>query len=226
MTKMAKFPFKAAWAVANRMGWLGAPPVGSSPHLNPRALARWREAIARSRVYLEYGAGGSTMEALRSVAHVVSVETDLRYLRGVARAVAAQNGTGDFHPVHVDIGWTEKWGRPLVTRGTDARAARWRRYPGAAWDVLGELALVPDFVFVDGRFRTASVLEAMIRLPDDAECLFMLDDFDRRTGLYGDVLHFARDVETFDRTIVFRRNSAFDRDRCRAALEKAYAVSE
>jgi hypothetical protein len=46
-------PWRAGWALANRWGWLGEAPVGSSPHMDPAALVRWREALARAKVYLE-----------------------------------------------------------------------------------------------------------------------------------------------------------------------------
>lgn len=222
----ALFPWRLGWATANRLGWLGKPSIGASPHLNPQAHERWRKAIARSRVYLEYGAGGSTVEAARSVPHVISVDTDRRYLEAVERKVSAIAGRGDFHPVHVDIGWTVMWGRPLLRGKSQARAERWRNYPAAPWNLLGELGLVPDFIFIDGRFRAASVLESFLRLPPGADCLFMLDDFDARTSAYGRALRFAIGIEEFDRTIIFRRDEDLDRDACRNLLQILYSNPE
>ncbi|WP_147414293.1 hypothetical protein [Sphingomonas gilva] len=219
--KAALFPLSLGWAAANRYGWLGEPAIGSAPHLNPRALACWREAMAHAKVYLEYGAGGSTVEAVQSAAHVVSVETDGRYLAAVARRVAGIAGRGAFHPVHVDIGWTSKWGQPVVTRRSSARLARWRRYPSAPWAVLEKEGLVPDFIFVDGRFRLASVLESLLRLPDGSDCLIMFDDFEGRAATYGRVLEFAEDVQRLDGTIAFRRRRDFDRAQCRRYLDSA-----
>ena len=221
-----RFPFRFAWAAANQLGWLGKPRMGSSPHLNPDALARWREAVGGSRVYLEYGAGGSSVEAAQSAAHVVSVETNRRYLAAVEARVAQVPGRGAFHPVYVDIGWTAPWGRPLVTWNVEARAARWRHYPAAPWVLLEKFQLVPDFIFIDGRFRAASALESFLRLPPEAECLFMLDDFDGRTGAYGRVLEFASAIEEFDRTITFRRKPDFDGDACAQLLERLYRDPE
>ena len=222
----ALFPVRAAWAAANRFGLMGKPLVGSSPHLNPQALARWRDAIGRSNIYLEYGSGGSTVEAVRSAAQVMSVDTDRRYLAAVEAKVAALEAPATFHPIFVDIGWTGKWGRPLIGRKSQPRLERWRQYPSAPWVRLEELGLVPDFIFVDGRFRTASVLESFLRLPAGADCLFMLDDFDGRTSRYGEALGFATEIQTFDRTVTFRRDSAFDRERCRELLQLYYRDPE
>ncbi len=219
---MVRFPWRFAWAAADRLGCFGKPAIDSSPHLNPVALARWRDAIGRSRVYLEYGAGGSTVEAVQSVSHVLSVETNRRYLESVEARVAAIPQRGAFHPIYVDIGWTAPWGRPLVTWNVKARVERWRRYPAAPWTELGDLQLVPDFVFIDGRFRAASILESFLSLPVGADCLFMLDDYDARTGDYGRALAFATGVKEFDRTITFRRDPAFDREVCRQLLERLY----
>lgn len=223
---MVRFPWLFAWAAANRLGWLGRPAVGPSPHLNPQALARWREAIAGSKVYLEYGAGGSTVEAAKTVRHVVSVETNRRYLDAVGTELTKISRPGDFHPVCVDIGWTAPWGRPLVTWNTERRVASWRRYPAAPWAVLETLGLAPDFIFIDGRFRAASILESFLRLPPEAECLFMLDDYDGRTGAYGAALDFATSVEELGRTITFRRDPRLDREACRRLLEHLYRDPE
>lgn len=220
LVRLASFAWRLPWATANRFGWLGQTPVGTSPHLDPDALASWRKAVANSDVYLEYGSGGSTVEAIESVAHVVSVETDIHYLTAVEAVVVATAATiGRFHPVHVDIGWTEKWGRPVFTYASDARLGRWRAYSLAPWTLLEELGLVPDFIFVDGRFRTASVLESFLQLPNGADCLFMLDDFDGRELIYESVLAFATDIEAIGRARVFRRDPKFDRDECSKLLE-------
>src|SRR5262245_24851185 len=106
---------------------------------------------------------------------------------------------------------------------SEARVHRWREYPSAPWRMLERLGDMPDFVFVDGRFRVASVLESFMRLSDGAECQFMLDDFRGRGGTYGPVVQFAENITVHDRAIAFRRQSSFDRERCRSMLEKYYA---
>lgn len=203
--------------LANRAGLTGEPPIGDLPHLDPLALERWQHEVARASVYLEYGSGGSTVAAARAVDHIVTVESDARFLGAVTRRVEDRAGrSATFAPLHVDIGVTEKWGRPLVEWAFGARPELWRRYSSAPWDYLRERSLVPDFIFVDGRFRVACVLESLLRLPG-ATTPILLDDFDRRTRAYGAVLEFA-DAQPAGRALVLHRKADFDRAGCVRAL--------
>lgn len=227
MARLALFPWTAIWALANRYGWLGATPVGNHPHLDPEALENWRHAVANSTTYLEYGSGGSTVEAVQTAKHVFSVETDGRFLANVERKVdITKSATANFHPIYVDIGWTGKWGRPLFPWPSARRVSKWRRYSAAPWKLLYEQELVPDFIFIDGRFRVASVLESFLRLPESADCLFMLDDFATRRQQYGAALAFAMDVKPAGRAMTFRRDPAFNRAECLQQLEKFQADPE
>lgn len=215
------WPLRLTWSVAYRRGWLGSPKVGSSPGLDPDALGRWRSIIATSNVYLEYGAGGSTLEALQGTRHVVSVETDERFLKAVEERASA-GLKGRFHPVVVDIGLTAKWGRPVMMGRTPKRVERWSKYSAAPWEVLRRLKLNPDFILVDGRFRAAAALESLLRLPSASRCLLMLDDFSQREPEYVPVLQFADDIERVGRAVVFRKSRSFDRAACERALQRAH----
>lgn len=217
-----RFPRRLAWAVANRIGIFAAPSVGTSPGLDDEALAQWRSAVSRGGVYLEYGSGGSTVAALQHASAVVSVETDEKYLRAVQNKISEAIGkTPPFYPIYVDIGWTEKWGRPLFRRPATQRVERWRHYTSAPWEVLSDAGLVPDFIFIDGRFRAASVMESLLRLPAGSDCLFMLDDFRGRQEGYDVILPFVTEVERAGRAILFRRTSTFASEDC-ARLLKQY----
>jgi hypothetical protein len=219
-------PWRAGWALANRLGWLGEAPVGSSPHMDPAALGRWREALGRAKVYLEYGSGGSTVEAARAGAHVVSVDNDRSFMAAVAGKVLQIPGAeGRFKPIYIDVGWTEKWGRPLNEVRSSANIARWRRYTEAPWEYLKANSLGPDLVLVDGRFRVACVLETLLRLPDGSDCTVIFDDFAQRQRTYEAVLKFA-DADRVGRALVLRRKSPFDREGCARALRTYQADPE
>lgn len=218
--RLALLPWRSGWMLASRFGLLGEPPVGTLPHLDPDALARWRAEMERTRVYLEYGSGGSTLAAISRAEHVVTVESDAGFLSAVRRMVEeAPDRRATFAPLHVDIGRTEKWGRPLIEWASGARLAKWRRYSALPWDYLEERSLKPDFVFVDGRFRVACALESLLRLPDAATPI-MLDDYARRTRAYRAVHRFA-DTERVGRALILRRRSEFDRAACLTALAAA-----
>lgn len=216
--QLSLFAANARWTIADRLGLHGQPIIAEIPYLKG-ALDRWRTEVRKARVYLEYGSGGSTLEAVRVADHVLTVESDRRYLSAVERRVAQlDDAKASFHPIHGDIGLTTGWGYPLFNRKSNARLGRWRRYTSAPWDLLDGLKLVPDFILVDGRFRPACVLQSFLRLPPDRDCLFMVDDFKRRSSRYGAFLPFATDVEYEEEAIFFRRAPDFDRDKCEQLL--------
>lgn len=173
-----------------------------------------------SGVYLEYGSGGSTLEALRTVPVVVSVENDWRYIAALERRTATEKPAGTLHILHADIGMTSDYGFPVFTHPTARRRSRWTYYPYAPWRVLTELGLPPDVIFVDGRFRVASVLVSLINLPEQSKCQILLDDFASRKDMYGAVLEFAEDVAMFDEMIVFRKAAVFDQARALQVLKQ------
>jgi hypothetical protein len=218
--KLTQYARNLRWTIADLSGLHGEPVIGTPPYLEENALERWRKLVANSNVYLEYGSGGSTVEAVQVATHVVTVESDRRYLSAVERRVASTPGaTKSFHPIHGNIGLTTAWGYPLVTRKSLARLDRWQRYTSSPWSLLDKLELVPDFILVDGRFRAACVLQSFLRLPAHSDCLFMIDDFKRRSSRYGAFLPFATDLEYVDEALMFRRLPDFDRDECRRLLE-------
>ena len=71
--------------------------------------------------------------------------------------------------LHVDIGPTKEWGRPA----TDRRWRNYWRYPVAVYSEEGFQQ--PDLILVDGVFRPACVVTAMMMLEQPARLLF--DDY-------------------------------------------------
>lgn len=222
--RVAAFARNLRWTIADRAGLHGEPVIGTPPYLEENALERWRGLAANSNVYLEYGSGGSTVEAVKLASHVVTVESDHRYLLAVERRIATIPGEkAAFYPIHGDIGLTTAWGYPLFTRKSLTRLAGWRGYTSSPWQLLDRLGLVPDFILVDGRFRPACVLQSFLRLPAGSRCLFMMDDFKRRSSRYGAFLPFATDLEYVDEALIFRRAPDFDRAECEKLLEMRLA---
>jgi hypothetical protein len=198
------------------------PAFSDQPHLSNAAAEKWHSDVAESKVMVEYGAGGSTLAAIRHVSLLVSVDTDKRFLKAVERGVSAIADRGAFHPVHANIGLTWHWGMPVIVAPSPTRLEKWRKYPIAPWLALEGLGEVPDLIFIDGRFRVACVLESFLMLPAGAECKFLMDDFVGREDVYGCILEFVKDVKEHDRMISFRRKDSFDRHRCSALLETYY----
>jgi hypothetical protein len=191
------------------------------PHLTVEEGRRFFQALGCCTVFLEYGSGGSTLAALKHVPIVVSVESDRRFARALACAAKRLRG-GQLYLISAYIGRTGAWGEPLERSLTPPRLRQWRRYPQAPWQVLNRKQLLPDFIFVDGRFRVACTLESLLRLPPGHDCIFLFDDFYQYGDAYLAILEFVEITGRHGRAVEFRRSASFDRERCRAVLNEYY----
>ena len=129
-------------------------------------------AIKDGCVYVEYGCGSSTLFALKKAARVVSVESDLAWLRAVQTRVAMTGASDRFEPIGVNIGLTKELGYPVIGAPSRRRVARWSRYPKAPW-TPGRGPV--DLVLIEGRFRVACALQSI--LSTSSETLIVLDDY-------------------------------------------------
>ncbi len=115
---------------------------------------------------LQFGCGNSTLVAARQAQTIVSVDSDAAWLAEVGANLA--RAAIDFTPFHADIGPTGDYGYPA----DDSRARDWPRYHVDVWR---RLASGPDAVLIDGRFRVACLLQALIHCKSD--CLFLFRGF-------------------------------------------------
>jgi hypothetical protein len=169
-----------------------------APSLPEAVIHVLKKALRDANCYLEFGAGGSTLLAIRlGVAEVISVESDADFLRTVVHAADRLNAQTRLHAVHVDIGRTGAWGRPVNKK----RVAHWPRYPQAGFVRAAELGLEPDFVLIDGRFRVACFLATLICARPDTAVLF--DDYATRDK-YQVVETFVKPERIIDRVGLFR----------------------
>jgi hypothetical protein len=188
--------------------------VPGAPFMPERNVAALAEAMRRAACYLEYGAGGSTVLASQiGVPNIVSIESDRAWRDRVSDKLAA---TG--HPcldvVHVDIGPTKRLGYP---RG-DAFSPNFRNYPLAGWRRCEETGLSPDLVLIDGRFRLACVLAALLNAKPG--CTVLLDDY-RRRGHYHRVECFAEPKRMIGRMAEFVVADSLPRVHIEQALQVA-----
>ncbi len=127
--------------------------VPDEPHFDPLSTPRFLDLLSRSKSYLEFGAGGSTVVAAKLGIPTVTVENDCFF----AAATQKRIGTAPTHCILVyDIGLTGPWGKPVLKSPTPRRVRRWRRYVEGPFEVLETF---PDLVLVDGRFRRACALK-------------------------------------------------------------------
>ncbi len=199
------------------------PPVSETitdaPLLSEKAKMAWLDAIGKSSVYLEYGSGGSTIKALAEGKTVITVESDRRFLEAIKNKTIQQGLSANFHPIYADIGITAVYGNPVFVGQSKRRLARWRSYPFAPWPTLRKLGCLPDVILIDGRFRVATVLHCLLELPDTSDCLILFDDFGVR-DYYKGIMEFVKFPEMHGELLSFRKDSTFDREKCRVKLEQ------
>lgn len=140
----------------------------------------YRDRLAQSRSYLEYGSGSSTLYAANSRVPTVAVEGDRYFARAVMKALPAGAPVRFALP---DIGLTIGLCRPYHTEPTPRRLRRWARYVQAPYALLDGF---PDFILIDGRFRLACALEAIRRArAGNHEATIMFDDYTNRPNYHG-----------------------------------------
>ncbi|MCI0598423.1 MAG: hypothetical protein L0Y60_02700, partial [Beijerinckiaceae bacterium] len=129
--------------------------VGDVPLFDEESTKYFAEQLNKCRTYLEYGTGGSTVQAARMGKQFCAVESDAIFLDAVRNKIGKlQNNQ---HLIAIDIGITGSFGVPIFTKPTKSRLTSWRKYPNAPW-ALFDREKHPDLMLVDGRFRVACAL--------------------------------------------------------------------
>lgn len=158
-----------------------------TPHMSEPERACFGRHLTGVARYLEFGCGGSTVWAARAgVKRIVSVESDPDWIAKCRKAPELKGTDASFVPI--DIGETGAWGKPLDAAG----AEHWPDYSAAGWDLL---PAPPDLVFIDGRYRVACGLQAVLRIPPSAKLI--VHDFWNRPSYY-ELLNFCDVVEHVD----------------------------
>lgn len=132
------------------------------PRMSEVERAMFERVLARGAGgYLEWGAGGSTLAAVRApIGRILSVESDAAWLERLRAhpEVATAAASGRARLLHGDIGPVGAWGAPA----DDSAFLRWPRYVATAWAWCAEAGFWPELVLVDGRFRTACALSVLL----------------------------------------------------------------
>ncbi len=152
--------------------WFRKPPFAPRLTFAPPVEALLRETYAGAGTILEYGSGGSTAVAASLGKPVWAVESDAAWAAGMRGWLDAQHPGHRVTVLHADIGRTKSWGRPRNA----ARMADWHLYPLSVWD--DPAFRHPDVILIDGRFRVACLVTAMLRITRPVRVLF--DDYAAR----------------------------------------------
>ena len=176
--------------------------------------------LQSSKNYLEFGSGGSTFLALiNSVPDIYSVESDadwIEYLRTYKIIQnAEQNEQLKFH--HVDIGKTKEWGYPA----DDSKRDNYGLYSSDIFNTIKNTDI--DLVFIDGRFRVACAISAIMNCNSDIRII--LHDYTIRE-YYKTIEKFLDIVESADTLVVFKPKTDLSKTELNEIYEQYKYVKE
>lgn len=141
------------------------------PHLDPDTADWLERRLQNTKLFLEFGSGGSTVLANRLAVPTISVESDRFYGAAVRKAMSNGDLTTMVFP---KMGVTKQWGMPVFFK-----RMKGERYAGAPFHKIS--TAFPDFILVDGRYRVACVLETARRAYlAKSTAQLMLDDYEGR----------------------------------------------
>lgn len=170
--------------------------------------------IKRSKHYLEFGMGGSTIAALiKSNANIDTVESSVDWSKQmlsyyiIKKAILKKRLL-----IHiVDIGKITSWGYP-------EDASNQENFPAYSKEVFSKIEIDSvDTVFIDGRFRVACILKSIENLNQDI--VIMVHDFWQRTD-YHIVLKYLDVIERADTLAVFKKKAFLNWQELRNDYEK------
>jgi hypothetical protein len=176
--------------------------IGCVPHMEEEGFECFKQVVAGSSCYLEYGSGASTIYAstIAKTKVIISVESDPDWVAKVRKGLSGSESTVLLD--HCDVGEVGPWGTPT----SKSKAEEFWKYPTSPWRVASSNGHVPDVVLIDGRFRVACFLFSLISAKPGTTLLF--DDYFDRPH-YSVVEEFCEVAERRGRMAVFRVTPGF-----------------
>lgn len=149
--------------------------------------------------YYEFGMGGSTWLASGLVREsITSVESDKQWVENVKNEL--KDCSLELNLQHIDIGPTGGWGTPM-NRSCE------HLFPNYSRSILRANTDLIDFCLVDGRFRVACFLNALLCLRHDS--IIAIHDYTVRPN-YHLVEQFARKISAVNTLAFFVRKPDMD----------------
>ena len=183
-------------------GFAGAE-VPDDPHFDDQSTTYFLDKLDQCTFYLEYGTGGSTIQAARKGKPFIAVDSDMDFVNAVKKKIGKLGS--DQNLINIDIGVTGLWGVPVFKKPTKSRLAKWRRYPSLPWTLI-TAQRVPDLILVDGRFRVSCALTCIKNMRDRSNFTLLIDDYKERPN-YHIVERFAQLNALVGRMAVFNKAS-------------------
>lgn len=185
------------------------------PRMSPGETELLTKYLKDSVRYFEFGSGGSTKLAIRNNVTVYGVESDKNWIDLLIEE------TGPLCKVsYVDIGPTKEWGYPVDDKHKE-------KFPLYSESILSHQDCF-DLILIDGRFRVACTLNAIIHTlkkqgGNSNTKIFIHDFWDRKN--YHSVLDFLDVVEKVDTAGIFKLKKNIDLVYLKGMLERYKFIS-
>lgn len=176
-------------------------------------IALFNKTVKSSKHYLEFGLGGSTIQALRkSKAQVYTMDSsadwivrlrEYRYIRLMEKQ--------RLKIYFIDIGEIKKWGYPV----DDTSKSKFPVYSSYILNQVKDLDI--DTVLIDGRFRVACALYTILTFYHHESIKLLIHDFWNRSK-YHILLDYLEEQDRADRLGLFIIKKGIDLD----AVKKDY----
>jgi len=170
--------------------------------MHQREIALLESFLSKSISYFEFGMGGSTCLAAQLVRDRVSaIDSSVEWIEMVREAIGDNPGK-QIDLRHVDIGPLGGWGTPL------SRKRQEHLFHAYSLAIAGNGRF--DLCLVDGRFRVASFMQALLMAESDS--VLAIHDY-RVRPIYHLVEEFARPIAECQQLTLFVRRAGMDRDK-------------
>tara|TARA_Y100000591_G_C21756673_1_gene657759 strand:- start:319 stop:867 length:549 start_codon:yes stop_codon:yes gene_type:complete len=158
----------------------------------------FRKYIKQSKYYLEFGSGGSTLEANKYINNISSIETDNKWIEKIKKI----NNKINFIYINIDCIWWEyvSWNNNQKLP-SDKQKEYWIKYSNL------KINFKPDLILIDGRFRVASLLNLYNQIDNNTIILF--HDYTTRKQ-YHIVELFYDKIECINTLQVFKKKLNID----------------
>ena len=144
--------------------------------MNGDALSLYLQETSLGKKVLEFGSGGSTLIFAQTSSKIVSVESDRYFCKIITKSLRTNGLAHKASVFWVNIGPTKSFGEPWKIMNYLKRY-RYQNYSSEVFKSIPEVNS-SDIVFVDGRFRVACAMKAVINIKNDFT-LIVDDYFDR-----------------------------------------------
>ena len=163
--------------------------------------------LDKSINYLEYGSGGSTIQALsrKNINKIVSVESDKEWynmILDIYKNNDFNKKNDNFIYVHIELNaLPNTYGYPI-----NANYNNMKQYA----NMIGSIKDIKfDLIFIDGRFRVACALYCLKHIDDN--CIVIVDDMVGR-DYYNTIYMYYNVIETVGRMVVLKKKNILPDD--------------